>query len=251
VIWIKEQCTFNISKEELETFNKQVETGIDPSAYGYDDALAAATINTKGLVADSVSEAAGTVTKEFFSGKFNIMETGGQESLVQKAKDTVARLQSNNISGSQLATAQNHLAAEQSVLDAVNVAKAATSSTSEVASAASEAASQALQEVTSIAQSAAQEVAEEVRATQNVNQIVRNADGSYSSIVGRTGVNVSHGQTVVWSGLTSASATSAQRALDGQRAIAEAAAASGLDLSGTTNPASGNSGCQGNGESDC
>ena len=244
-------CSFNISKEELETFNKQVETGIDPSAYGYNDALAAATINTKGLVADSFSEAAGTVTKEFFSGKFNIMETGGQESLVQKAKDTVARLQSNNISGSQLATAQNHLAAEQSVLDAVNAAKAATSSTSEVASAASEAASQALQEVTSIAQSAAQEVAEEVRATQNVNQIVRNADGSYSSIVGRTGVNVSHGQTVVWSGLTSASATSAQRALDGQRAIAEAAAASGLDLSGTTNPASGNSGCQGNGESGC
>ena len=63
-------CSFNISNSELETFNQQIADGVE-SPFGYDDALAAATINTKGLVADSVSEAAGTVTKEFFSGKFN------------------------------------------------------------------------------------------------------------------------------------------------------------------------------------
>ena len=86
-------CSFNISNSELETFNQQIADGVE-SPFGYDDALAAATINTKGLVADSVSDVAGEVTKEFFSGRFNVMtDVGGQESLVQKARDTVARLQ--------------------------------------------------------------------------------------------------------------------------------------------------------------
>jgi hypothetical protein len=245
-------CAFNISDSELQTFNKQIADGVE-SPFGYDDALAAATINTKGLVADTVSEAAGTVTKEFFSGKFNVMtDVGGQEALVQKAKEAVTRLEGAKASGqnveAMLEQAKGQVAAEQSVLDAVNAAKAAAISTTQVASAAAAAAAS---EAAETATEAAKEVVETQRAAQNVNQIVRNADGSYSSIVGKTGVNVSHGQTVVWSGLTSASATSAQRALDGQRAIDEAAAASGLDLSGVNNPASGNSGCQGQAESGC
>ena len=79
-------CSFNISNSELETFNQQIADGVE-SPFGYDDTLAAATINTKGLVADSVSEAAGEVTKEFYSGKFNILEDGGAEALLNKAKD--------------------------------------------------------------------------------------------------------------------------------------------------------------------
>ena len=58
-------CAFNISQSELETFNQQIADGVE-SPFGYDDALAAATINTKGLVLDSaIGEAAGEVTKEF------------------------------------------------------------------------------------------------------------------------------------------------------------------------------------------
>jgi len=249
-------CTFNISKEELETFNKQVETGIDPSAYGYNDALAAATINSKGLVADSVSEAAGTVTKEFFSGKFNIMETGGQEALLKKAKEAVSRLETAKASGqnveNMLEQARGQVAAEQSVLDAVNAAKAATSSTtqvasaaseaaSEVASAASEAASEAVQEVAQVVQAAAHEIVDGVRAQKNVVQLVQNGDGSISVIVGRTGVNVTGSQRVVFTGLTDAAANSewgcnnsgsqAEAACGQHRqAIAEAEAASGLKV---------------------
>ena len=245
-------CSFNISNSELETFNQQIADGVE-SPFGYDDALAAATINTKGLVADSVSEAAGTVTKEFFSGKFNIMEEGGQEALLKKAKDAVSRLETAKASGqnveNMLEQARGQVEAEQSVLDAVNAAKAASASTTQVASAASEAASvaseaasQAAQEVTKVVQAAAHEIVDGVRAQKNVVQLVQNGDGSISVIVGRTGVNVTGNQKVVFTGLTDAAANSEwgcnnsgsqAEAACGQhkQAIAEAEAASGLKVS--------------------
>jgi chromosome segregation ATPase len=248
-------CVFNISKSELETFNKQITDGVE-SPFGYDDALAAATVNTKGLVLDSaIGEAAGEVTKEFFSGKFNIMEEGGQESLLQKAKDAVSRLETAKASGqnveNMLEQARGQVAAEQSVLDAVNAAKAASASTTQVASAASEAASvaseaasEAAQEVTKVVQTAAHEIVDGVRAQKNVVQLVQNGDGSISVIVGRTGVNVTGNQKVVFSGLTDAAANSGwgcdsnnaghSQAADAcgqhRQAIAEAEAASGLKV---------------------
>ena len=246
-------CAFNISKSELETFNKQIADGVE-SPFGYDDALAAATVNTKGLVLDSaIGEAAGEVTKEFFSGKFNIMEEGGAEALLQKAKDAVTRLETAKASGQQidenvLAAAKNQVAAEQSVVDAVNAAKAAASSTTEVASAASEAASaassaatEAAKEVTQVVQAAAHEIVEGVRAEKNVVQLVQNSDGSIAVIVGRTGVNVTGSQKVVYTGLTDAAANSewgcnnsggqAEAACgEHKKAIAEAEAASGLTV---------------------
>jgi len=251
-------CAFNISKSELDTFNQQIADGVE-SPFGFDDALAAATVNTKGLVLDSaIGEAAGEVTKEFFSGKFSIMEEGGAEALLQKAKDAVSRLETAKASGQQidenvLAAAKNQVTAEQSVVDAVNAAKAAASSTTEVASAASEAATEAAsaaqeaaqevaQEVTQVVQAAAHEVIEGVRAEKNVVQLVQNSDGSIAVIVGRTGVNVGPGQTVVYSGLTDAAANqgsacssgNAAGCADHKKAVAEAEAASGLTV--TVNP---------------
>ena len=245
-------CVFNISQSELETFNKQIADGVE-SPYVYDDALAAATINTKGLVLDSaIGEATGEVTKEFFSGKFNIMEEGGAEALLQKAKDSVARLEAAKASGqnveAMLEQARGQVAAEQQVVDAVNAAKAAAVSTSQVASAASDAvsaassaAAEAAQEVTQVVQAAAHEIVEGVRAEKNVVQLVQNGDGSISVIVGRTGVNVTGNQKVVYTGLTDAAANSEwgcnnsgsqAEAACGQhkQAIAEAEAASGLKV---------------------
>ncbi len=249
-------CAFNISKSELETFNKQIADGVE-SPFGYDDALAAATVNTKGLVLDSaIGEATGEVTKEFFSGKFNIMEEGGAEALLQKAKDSVARLEAAKASGqnveAMLEQARGQVAAEQQVVDAVNAAKAAASSTTEVASAASEAASaassaatEAAKEVTQVVQAAAHEIVEGVRAEKNVVQLVQNSDGSIAVIVGRTGVNVTGSQKVVYTGLTDAAANSewgcnnsggqAEAACgEHKKAVAEAEAASGLTV--TVNP---------------
>ena len=223
-------CSFNISNSELQTFNQQIADGVE-SPFSYDDALAAATINTKGLVADSVSDVAGEVTKEFFSGKFNVMtDVGGQESLVQKARDTVARLQAAQASGekidaSAIQTAQNQVAAEQSVLDAVNAAKTAAASTAEVASAAS----------AETVSEAVKEVVETQRAAQNVNQLIQYADGSIHHLVGATGVNVSAGQTVIWSGMTSET-HSAYGSDSKKRAIEEAAAATGISSDQIYNP---------------
>jgi len=245
-------CAFNISQSELETFNQQIADGVE-SPFGYDDALAAATVNTKGLVLDSaIGEATGEVTKEFFSGKFNIMEEGGAEALLQKAKDAVTRLETAKASGQQvdenvLAAARNQVAAEQSVVDAVNAAKAASASTTEVASAATDAASaaqevaqEAAQEVTQVVQAAAHEIVEGVRAEKNVVQLVQNANGSIHVIVGRTGVNVGPGQTVVYTGLTDAAANQGSACSSGdsagcaqhKQAVAEAEAASGLTVDG-------------------
>ena len=232
-------CSFNISNSELETFNQQIADGVE-SPFSYDDALAAATINTKGLVADSVSDVAGEVTKEFFSGKFNVMtDVGGQESLVQKARDTVARLQAAQASGekidaSAIQTAQNQVAAEQSVLDAVNAAKTAAASTAEVASAASSAASDAAEAAETVSE-AVKEVVETQRAAQNVNQLIQYADGSIHHLVGATGVNVSAGQTVIWSGVTSET-HSAYGSASKARAIEEAAAATGISSDQIYNP---------------
>ena len=155
-----------------------------------------------------------------------------------------------------LEQAKGQVAAEQSVLDAVNAAKAAASSSTEVASAASEAATEAAstaqeaaqeaaQEVTQVVQAAAHEIVEGVRAEKNVVQLVQNENGSISVIVGRTGVNVTGGQKVVYTGLTDAAANaewgcnnsgSQAEAACGQhkQAIAEAEAASGLKV--TVNP---------------
>ena len=245
-------CVFNISQSELETFNKQIADGVE-SPYVYDDALAAATINTKGLVLDSaIGEATGEVTKEFFSGKFNIMEEGGAEALLQKAKDSVARLEAAKASGqnveAMLEQARGQVAAEQQVVDAVNAAKAAAVSTSQVASAASDAvsaassaAAEAAQEVTQVVQAAAHEIVEGVRAEKNVVQLVQNGDGSISVIVGRTGVNVTGNQKVVYTGLTDAAANqgwgcdntgaAAESACaEHRKAISEAEEASGLKV---------------------
>ena len=238
-------CAFNISKSELETFNQQIADGVE-SPFGFDDALAAATVNTKGLVLDSaIGETAGEVTKEFFSGKFSIMEDGGAQALLQKAKDAVTRLETAKASGQQidenvLASARGQVAAEQSVVDAVNAAKAAAVSTTQVASAATEAAQEAAEEVTQVVQAAAHEVIDGVRAQKNVVQLVQNANGSIHVIVGRTGVNVGPGQTVVYSGLTDAAANQGSACSSGnsagcadhRKAVAEAEAASGLTVDG-------------------
>ena len=183
------------------------------------------------------------------------MEKGGSEALLQKAKDAVSRLETAKASGqnveNMLEQARGQVAAEQSVLDAVNAAKAASTSTTQVASAASEAASvaseaasQAAQEVTQVVQAAAHEIVDGVRAQKNVVQLVQNGDGSISVIVGRTGVNVTGNQKVVFTGLTDAAANSGwgcdsnnsghAQAADAcgqhRKAIAEAEAASGLTV---------------------
>jgi hypothetical protein len=233
-------CAFNLSKSEIETFNKQISEGVE-SPFGYDDAMAAATINTKGLVEDkSISDAAQSVSKEFYSGKFNVMtDVGGQEALLQKAKDTVTRLQAAKAAGekidaSAIETAKNQVAAEQSVLDAVNAAKAAASSTTQVASAASEAA-KAASDAAQTASKAAQEVVETQRAAQNVNQLIQYADGSIHHLVGKTGVNVSAGQKVIWSGMTSET-HGAYGSDTKKRAIEEASKATGIPVDEIYNP---------------
>ena len=248
-------CVFNLSKAELDKVNEQAAAGIKPSGLAYNDVLEAATISTKGLVADksSISEAAGEVTKEFYSGKFNILEDGGAEALLNKAKDAVARLQTAKAAGqnveAQLSIAEAQVAAEQSVVDAVkaatsassDVAQVASKAASEVAQAASEVAKEAAQEASQVAQAAAKEVSESVRAEKNVVQLIQYSDGSVHVLVGKTGVNLSHGQTVVYSGLTDAAANSgwgcdnsgsqAEAACgEHRKAIAEAEAASGLKV---------------------
>ena len=73
-------------------------------------------------------------------------------------------------------------------------------------------------------------------------QLVRGSDGSIAVIVGRTGVNVTGSQTVVWTGLTDAAANqgsacssgNAAGCADHKKAVAEAEAASGLTV--TVNP---------------
>ena len=150
-----------------------------------------------------------------------------------------------------LEQAKGQVAAEQSVLDAVNAAKSVQTSTTEVASAATEAASAATEaasaateaaaEATKVVQAAAHEIVDGVRAQKNVVQLVQNGDGSISVIVGRTGVNVTGSQKVVFTGLTDAAANSGwgcdnqgsqAEAACGQhrKAIAEAEAASGLTV---------------------
>ena len=224
-------CVFNVPKSELDTFSAQVDAGIDPSAYGYNDTLAASFVNTKGLVEDkSVTEAVGTVTQEFYSGKFNVVtDVGGQEALIQKAQEKLARIvaQGGIDKGDAAAgaTAAAQVAAEQSVLAAVQAAKAVASEAAQAAAAAT----------TEVAQEAAQQVAEEVRAAQNVNQLIQYADGSIHHLVGKTGVNVSAGQTVIWSGLTSESHSS-YGTKSKAKAIEEASKATGIDVEDIYNP---------------
>ena len=84
------------------------------------------------------------------------------------------------------------------------------------------------------------EVIDGVRAQKNVVQLVQNSDGSIHVIVGRTGVNVGPGQTVVYTGLTDAAANQgsacssgdAAGCADHKKAVAEAEAASGLTVDG-------------------
>ena len=122
------------------------------------------------------------------------------------------------------------MAAEQSVLEAVNAAKAAAAST-EVASVAASAASEAA----SVATEVAQEVAETQRAAQNVNQLIQYADGSIHHLVGKTGVNVSAGQKVIWSGLTSET-HGHYGSETKKRAIEEASKATGIAVDQIYNP---------------
>ena len=178
------------------------------------------------------------------------METGGAEALLNKAIDKVARLESQGVGGQQLATAKAQVAAEQSVVDAVKAAASASSEATQVAqqatAAASEVAQEAAQEVTQVVQAAAHEIVEGVRAEKNVVQLIQYSDGSVHVLVGKTGVNLSAGQTVVYSGLTDAAANSAwgcsasnsghgQAAgacAEHKKAIAEAEAASGIKVTG-------------------
>ena len=147
--------------------------------------------------------------------------------------------------GTQLATAEAQVQAEQSVLDAVNAAKQeiASVSNADVSEAAAQAAQSeassvdqsAIEDATQVAQAAAQTVSEEVRAAQNVNQLIQYADGSIHHLVGKTGVNVSAGQTVIWSGLTSES-HSAYGSEGKARAIEEASKATGIAVDDIYNP---------------
>tara|TARA_Y100000992_G_scaffold218525_1_gene151155 strand:+ start:318 stop:704 length:387 start_codon:yes stop_codon:yes gene_type:complete len=79
------------------------------------------------------------------------------------------------------------------------------------------------------------------RAEKNVVQLVQNGDGSISVIVGRTGVNVTGNQKVVYTGLTDAAANqgwgcdnsgaAAESACaEHRKAISEAEEASGLKV---------------------
>ena len=210
--------------------------------------MAAATVNTKGLVLDSaIGEATGEVTKEFYSRVPNIMEPGGQERLLEKALEKVARLESEGVGGMALEQAKGQVAAERSVLEAVNAARAAQQSTTEVASAANEVASAASSaateaaKVTQVVQAAAHEIVEGVRAEKNVVQLIQQGDGSITVLVGRTGVNVTGNQKVVYTGLTDAAANSewgcnnsgdqaAAACGEHKKAIAEAEAASGIKV---------------------
>ena len=104
------------------------------------------------------------------------MEEGGQERLLEKAIAKVRRLEEQGVSGIALEQAKGQVAAEQSVLDAVNAARAAQESTSQVASAASEAASaassaasEAAKEVTQVVRAAAHEIVEGVRQKMQFN----------------------------------------------------------------------------------
>ena len=80
-----------------------------------------------------------------------------------------------------------------------------------------------------------QEVVEEQRAAQNVNQLIQYADGSIHHLVGKTGVNVSAGQTVIWSGMTSES-HSAYGTASKKKAIEEASKATGIAVEDIYNP---------------
>ena len=104
----------------------------------------------------------------------------------------------------------------------------------------------AAQEATQVVQAAAHQIVEGVRAEKNVVQLIQYSDGSVHVLVGKTGVNLSAGQTVVYSGLTDAAANSAwgcsasnsghgQAAgacAEHKKAIAEAEAASGIKVTG-------------------
>ena len=203
---------------------------------------------------DPLNEVAGAVSKEFYSGGFSIMEEGGAEALLQKAKDAVTRMEKAKAAGQKvndhvLETAKAQVAAEQSVVDAVNAAKEAASSTTQVASAAAEAASiasqaasEAAQEVTQVVQAAAHEVIDGVRAQKNVVQLIQNGDGTVDILVGRTGVNVTGDQKVLWSGLTDTAANQGTACSSGnsagcadhKKAQAEAYAASGIECTGNS-----------------
>mgnify|MGYP003334889054 CR=1 FL=1 len=68
IVNIQRQLIGDKRQQATDIFNQQIADGVE-SPFGYDDTLAAATVNTKGLVLDSaIGEAAGEVTKEFFSG---------------------------------------------------------------------------------------------------------------------------------------------------------------------------------------
>ena len=186
------------------------------------------------------------------------MEDGGAEALLNKAKEAVTRLQAAKAAGqnvdAQLSIAEAQVAAEQSVVDAVkaatsassDVAQAASSAASEAAQAASEVAKEAAQEASQVAQAAAKEVSESVRAEKNVVQLIQYSDGSVHVLVSKTGVNLSHGQTIVHTGLTDAAANSAWgcdsnnsghssaagACAEHRKAISEAEAASGIKVTG-------------------
>ena len=106
----------------------------------------------------------------------------------------------------------------------------------EVVAAAKEAAAQAATVAAASASSeAVQQVAQEVQETLNVNQLIQYADGSLHHITSKTGVNLSHGQTVVWTGTTTAG-HAAYGTAEKNQAVKEAAEAYGVDESEIHNP---------------
>ena len=107
----------------------------------------------------------------------------------------------------------------------------------EVVAAAQQAAAAAATAAAATATSeAVQQVAQEVQQTLNVNQLIQYADGSLHHITSKTGVNLSHGQTVVWTGTTTTSSNSSYGSADKNQAVQEAAEAYGVDASEIYNP---------------
>ena len=106
----------------------------------------------------------------------------------------------------------------------------------EVVAAAKQAAAEAATVAAATASSeAVQQVAQEVQQTLNVNQLIQYADGSLHHITSKTGVNLSAGQSVVWTGTTTAS-HGAYGSDDKNQAVKEAAEAYGVDESDIYNP---------------
>ena len=217
-------CVFNIDKKDLETFNKTTAASIDTSGIAFDQALnnsfVNASVNNLGIV-NEIGQ-----SKQFYSGRFNALTDvdglKGSQALLEKAQKNLASLENSNASEMQKSIAAAQVDAEKQVVEVVAAAQQAAAQAATVAAA-------------SASSEAVQQVAQEVQQTLNVNQLIQYADGSLHHITSKTGVNLSAGQTVVWTGTTTAS-HGAYGSDDKNQAVKEAAEAYGVDESEIYNP---------------